>query len=222
MTYKNNNFYQKYNIFSPLDQFGIDDNCGFMIDNKKVWETVGFLVDFLDLTLVSNITSIEYITVLCMLGSISLLVDDESPVEAQWEEGSLTISTIQANVLGMNLIGLIPGAETLTSSLSVTFILIFCVISVVTLLGIALHGFRFIATLLPQGTPVLMAPFIIFIESISYLARAFSLGIRLFANMFAGHSLVKILMSFAWTFAMSSTFFVSIPVLILILAVLAL
>jgi len=64
-----------------------------------------------------------------------------------------------------------------------------------------------------------MAPFIILIEFVSYVSRAVSLGMRLFANMFAGHSLVKILMSFAWLFLNSMLPVLSIPVFILLLAI---
>lgn len=53
--------------------------------------------------------------------------------------------------------------------------------------------------LLPQGVPLPLAPFLVLLELISYCFRALSLGIRLFANMMAGHSLVKILSGFAWT-----------------------
>jgi F-type H+-transporting ATPase subunit a len=92
---------------------------------------------------------------------------------------------------------MIPGIETATSEASFTFLLSIAVMVVVTVVGFSLHSIRYIGVLYPTGTPTAMAPFIILIEFISYVARAVSLGMRLFANMFAGHSLVKILMSFA-------------------------
>jgi F-type H+-transporting ATPase subunit a len=67
----------------------------------------------------------------------------------------------------------------------------------ITVLGFSLHSIRYVTLLYPTVTPTVMAPFIILIEFVSYVARAVSLGMRLFANMFAGHSLVKILMSLA-------------------------
>uniref|UniRef100_A0A251SNX6 F-ATPase protein 6 n=1 Tax=Helianthus annuus TaxID=4232 RepID=A0A251SNX6_HELAN len=57
----------------------------------------------------------------------------------------------------------------------------------------------FLSFLLPAGVPLPLAPFLVLLELISYCFRALSLGIRLFANMMAGHSLVKILSGFAWT-----------------------
>lgn len=93
--------------------------------------------------------------------------------------------------------GMIPGVETTTSDASLTFMLSISTLVFVILVGLTLHGVRYFAILYPTGTPTAMAPFIILIEFVSYAARAVSLGMRLFANMFAGHSLVKILMSFA-------------------------
>jgi F-type H+-transporting ATPase subunit a len=58
---------------------------------------------------------------------------------------------------------------------------------------------HFFSLLLPQGVPLPLAPFLVLLELISYSFRALSLGIRLFANMMAGHSLVTILSGFAWT-----------------------
>jgi ATP synthase subunit 6 len=92
---------------------------------------------------------------------------------------------------------MIPGLETTTSEASFTFLLSISTMITIILIGFSLHNIRYMSILYPTGTPTVMAPFIILIEFISYIARAVSLGMRLFANMFAGHSLVKILMSFA-------------------------
>jgi len=114
---------------------------------------------------------------------------------------------------------MLPGLETVTSEAAFTFLLSISTMLTVILIGITLHNVRYLAILYPTGTPTIMAPFIILIEFISYIARAVSLGMRLFANMFAGHSLVKILMSFAWLFLTSSLPVVSIPVFLLLLAI---
>lgn len=67
------------------------------------------------------------------------------------------------------------------------------------IVGSQRHGLHFFSFLLPAGVPLPLAPFLVLLELISYCFRALSLGIRLFANMMAGHSLVKILSGFAWT-----------------------
>jgi len=114
---------------------------------------------------------------------------------------------------------MVPGVETTTSDASLTFMLSIATIITITLLGFSLHSIRYVTILFPTVTPTVMAPFIILIEFVSYIARAVSLGMRLFANMFAGHSLVKILMSFAWLFLNSALPILGIPVIILLVGI---
>jgi F-type H+-transporting ATPase subunit a len=114
---------------------------------------------------------------------------------------------------------MVPGFETVTSEASFAFLLSVSMLISIAVLGFALHNVRYLAILYPTGTPAAMAPFIIAIELISYCARAVSLGMRLFANMFAGHALVKILMSFTWLFLTSAVPLLSIPVFALLLLI---
>lgn len=114
---------------------------------------------------------------------------------------------------------MIPGLETATSEASFAFFLSISMLVAIIIIGFALHNIRYVSILYPAGTPTIMAAFIIIIEFISYIARAVSLGMRLFANMFAGHSLVKILMSFAWLFLTSTLPLISIPVFGLLLVI---
>lgn len=98
-----------------------------------------------------------------------------------------------------NLFGMIPYSFTVTSQLIVTGALSFSLFIGITLVGFNTNGFHFFSLLLPGGVPLTLAPFLVLLELISYCFRSFSLGIRLFANLMAGHSLVKILSGFAWT-----------------------
>lgn len=102
-------------------------------------------------------------------------------------------------LLFCNLIGMIPYSFTVTSHFVVTLGLSLSLFIGVTIVGFQTHGLHFFSFLLPQGVPLALAPFLVLLEFISYCFRALSLGIRLFANMMAGHSLVKILSGFAWT-----------------------
>jgi F-type H+-transporting ATPase subunit a len=102
-------------------------------------------------------------------------------------------------LLFCNLIGMIPYSFTVTSHFVITLGLAFALFIGVTIVGFQFHGLHFFSLLLPQGVPLILAPFLVLLELISYCFRAVSLGIRLFANMMAGHSLVKILSGFAWT-----------------------
>ena len=96
-----------------------------------------------------------------------------------------------------NLLGLIPGTFTFTSHIIVTFGLALTVFVFVTLLGLIKHGFHFFTLFMPSGVPMALAPILIPIEVLSYLSRPVSLSIRLFANMMAGHTMLKVFGGFS-------------------------
>ena len=101
-------------------------------------------------------------------------------------------------ILIANLLGNIPYSYTITTSIIVTIGLSFTILTGVTILALYLHNLKFFSYFVPSGTPLALVPLLVLIEVVSYLARAFSLGIRLFANMAAGHSLLKILSTFLY------------------------
>ena len=102
-------------------------------------------------------------------------------------------------LLFCNLQGMIPYSFTVTSHFLITLGLSFSIFIGITIVGFQKNGLHFLSFLLPAGVPLPLAPFLVLLELISYCFRALILGIRLFANMMAGHSLVKILSGFAWT-----------------------
>jgi len=99
-------------------------------------------------------------------------------------------------VLFGNLLGLLPYSFTFTSHVAVTFTLAMTVFIGVTLIGIARHGLHFFTFFVPKGVPAVMLPLLVPIEIISYLSRPVSLSIRLFANMTAGHTMMKVFAGF--------------------------
>jgi F-type H+-transporting ATPase subunit a len=101
-------------------------------------------------------------------------------------------------ILISNLLGNIPYSYTVTTSIIVTIGLSFTILTGVTILSLSIHKLKFFSYFVPAGTPLALVPLLVLIEVISYLARAFSLGIRLFANMSAGHTLLKILSTFLY------------------------
>jgi F-type H+-transporting ATPase subunit a len=106
------------------------------------------------------------------------------------------IFTIFAFVLTSNLLGMFPYFFTVTSHIAVTGALSLMVISVVLIYGFLKHGLKFFKLFAPSGLPMALYFVIVPIEIISFLARPFSLAIRLFANMMAGHALMKVFASF--------------------------
>lgn len=99
-------------------------------------------------------------------------------------------------ILACNLLGMVPYSFTVTSHIIVTFAFAFLVFIGVTVIGFARHGLHYFHMFLPDGTPWWMAPIMVFIEIVSYLARPVSLSVRLAANMMAGHTMLKVLASF--------------------------
>jgi ATP synthase subunit 6 len=96
-----------------------------------------------------------------------------------------------------NLVGMLPFSFTITSSFIVTFFLALTYFLGLNLVAAIRHGWGVMELFLPAGAPLAIAPFLIFIEAVSYVARVLSLSIRLFANMLSGHALLKILIGFS-------------------------
>lgn len=109
---------------------------------------------------------------------------------------SYFVTTLFVFVLFSNLLGMVPYSFAITSQLVVTFTLSFVTFVGLNIFAVRDHGWHFLDLFLPTGVPLFLAPFVILIEVISYIARVFSLGIRLFANIMAGHTLLKILGGF--------------------------
>ena len=106
------------------------------------------------------------------------------------------VFTLFMFILCGNLLGMVPYSFTFTSHIIVTFALAFVIFIGVTVLGFAKHGMHFFSFFVPPGTPLPMYPLLIPIEVISYLSRPISLSVRLFANMLAGHTLLKVIAGF--------------------------
>ena len=116
-------------------------------------------------------------------------------------------------LLFANFNGNVPYGFTVTTSLVVSLGLSVIIFIGVTILGLSIHKVHFFSFFLPAGTPLALVPILAPIELISYLARAISLGVRLLANMAAGHSLMKILGGFLFTL-FTSNILVSVVTLI--------
>ncbi len=106
------------------------------------------------------------------------------------------IFTLFMFILFANMLGLMPYAFTITSHIIVTFVLAIVVFLGVTIVGIVRHGAKFFSYFVPSGVPVAVLPLMVPIEIISYLSRPVSLSVRLFANMTAGHIMMKVFAGF--------------------------
>jgi F-type H+-transporting ATPase subunit a len=111
---------------------------------------------------------------------------------------SLFMFILLANLIGLFPLAIIPGlhAFTVTSHITVTGVLAIMSFSIVLVVGFAKHGLHFFKLFIPHGTPVVLVPLIFLIELVSFLVRPFSLGLRLFVAMTAGHILLDVFASF--------------------------
>ena len=106
------------------------------------------------------------------------------------------IFTLFMFILFGNLLGMMPYSFTFASHIIVTFALAIIVFIGVTILGFVKHGLHFFSFFVPPGVSVILWPLMIPIEIISYLSRPISLSVRLFANLTAGHTMLKVFASF--------------------------
>ena len=102
------------------------------------------------------------------------------------------IFTLFMFVLFCNMVGMLPYSFTVTSHIIVTFVLAAFVFIGVTIIGFLKHGIKYLELFVPKGVPIILLPLIVVIEIISYLSRPVSLSVRLFANMRAGHTMMKV------------------------------
>ena len=190
---------------SPLDQFEINPMVNFELGgvnlaftNSSVSMVITVLFITLFLTLTVNPRSIvpsrmQLISELCY-NFIAQLLNDT--VGDQGKRYFPFVFSIFMFVLIGNMVGMIPYQFTFTSHIIVTFALATVVFIGVTILGFVNHGIRFFTFFYIPGVPFYMHPLLIPIEVISYLSRPISLSVRLFANMLAGHTLLKVFAGF--------------------------
>lgn len=98
----------------------------------------------------------------------------------------------------LNLMGLFPYVFTVATHIAITFGFSFSILMAVTILSLRKFGWDFFSLWMPAGAPLALAPLLVLIETASYFSRAISLGIRLAANLSAGHLLFAILASFGF------------------------
>ncbi len=101
-------------------------------------------------------------------------------------------------ILSNNLMGMVPYSFTITSHITLTFFLSFSIFVAMNVIGFQKHGLEFFSLFLPANTSFFLALVLVPIELISFVAKPVSLGVRLFINLMAGHSLLKVIVGFSW------------------------
>jgi F-type H+-transporting ATPase subunit a len=211
-------------IHSPLEQFEVTNLIGL---NAPI-------LGYLNLTL-TNLGLYSIIVLFLVIGLHYLGNNNTKIVPSKWsialESSFASISSMVRDQIGSanevylpfiyslfffiiisNLTGNVPYNYTINTSMIVAMGLSFTIFIGVTIIGLKTHRLHFFSFFIPSGTPLALVPLLVLIELISYIARAFSLGVRLFSNMVAGHTLLKILSTFLASMFTSSVvmFFVTL------------
>lgn len=204
-------------VASPLTQFEITEllDIGIFIYNRISITNIGlylsigmfiviavFILSFFTGSIISNRWS---------LGTESLYSTIKNIVVSQigYSKGQVFIPciyTLFVFIFIHNLIGMIPYSFASTSHFLLTFSISFTVVLGSTISGFYKKGLKFFAIFVPSGCPLGLLPLLVLIELISYIARHLSLGLRLAANITAGHMLLYILSGFTYNMMKSYVF----------------
>ncbi|GAA3793756.1 F0F1 ATP synthase subunit A [Qipengyuania pelagi] len=226
----------------PMHQFTIEPLAG-----TENWELAGFNIAFTNSALWMLITVVVLAIFVAggmrrqvvpgrwqmMVESFTGFIDDmlEANIGKAGRKYVPYVFSLFMFILFANLLGLLPlgviGLHpfTFTSHFTVTGILAVISFSIVLLVGFFKHGFHFFSLFVPHGTPWPMVPIIAPIELISFMVRPFSLALRLFVAMMAGHVLLEVLSSFVISGGNAGPLYgiaIGIPSMVLMIAICAL
>lgn len=202
------NFYPQINFAIVLDENFISFLAGFfLLGGAEEEEDENFILEEEESDFVEDIVAPIFVA------NLGKDVEDNGAL-------FLKLNTVFAFVLFNNLIGMIPYSDTATSSLILTFWVSLSVFGSLIYLLLRKHGVAYFFSLfMPSGSPLPLMFLLIPIEFISYSFRLVSLSVRLFANMFAGHTLLKVIVGFSWSMILAGDIFLVvnlIPVAILV------
>jgi ATP synthase subunit 6 len=196
-------------IYSPLEQFCINSVIRFELCHISLSFTNSSLYILITCTLMYFIYDIS-------IYKATIIPNNwQSGLESLYEFVAITLTQSITNkkeatkyfpfmfflfsfILFANLVGMIPYSFCITSHLCITFTLGLIIWFGTTIIGLRTHGLHFFSLFMPSGAPFGIMPFLIGIELLSFIFKGISISVRLFANMMAGHSLLKILAGFAW------------------------
>ena len=178
----------------PIDLFGID--ASFTNASLFMVIAVALIVGFLILAMgrrqlvPGRLQSMAELSYEYIANMVRENLGEEGMKYFPW------VFTIFMFILTLNLLGMIPHSFTVTSHIIVTFAFAVMVWVVVTIIGFVRHGVGFLRLFVPAGVPWWLLPLIVPIELISYFIRPISHSVRLFANMMAGHTMLKVFAGF--------------------------
>jgi F-type H+-transporting ATPase subunit a len=188
-------------MHSPMEQFEIKRLLNFQLGsldasytNSALWMTIAVILAFLLFVVGTQKRALVpgRVQALAELGYefvANMVRDNVGDAGKKYFPFVLTLFVF---ILFCNVLGLVPYSFTPTSHIIVTFAMAAVVFVGVTVIGFIRHGAHFLSLFVPKGVPFVLLLLLVPIEIISYFVRPFSLSIRLFANMLAGHTMLKV------------------------------
>nr|UKP87971.1 ATP synthase F0 subunit 6 [Paramuricea sp. ANT49] len=200
---------------SFFDQFNVVRIIGGIITNSSIMMLILFSVILIGSCSYKLIpTRLQAIQEIVYTHFLVLVKDSTANKGTQYFTLIITLFTF---IAGLNLLGLFPYVFTPTAHIVITFGLSLSILIAVTILGITQYRWNFASMMMPSGAPLLLAPLLVIIETVSYLSRAISLGVRLAANLSAGHLLFAILASFGFAMISNGMLVLSLaPILVMV------
>lgn len=201
-------------LLTPLEQFQIIKLLPLVLINLDLSVTNILIINILILVLMTTVTysfgvkrvnqvafflipnSWQIFVEIVYEVSSQLLFDN---VNAEGEKYFPYISMIFIFIIFNNLIGLIPYSFTVTSHIIITFTLSFSIFIGINIIGFKKHDLKMFSLIIPVNSSMNLALILVPIEFVSYVAKPISLGVRLFINLMAGHTLLKVIIGFAWS-----------------------
>jgi len=193
-------------IFNPLEQFRIMVLQRFFFGNLDISITNNTIILFVILIAFTFLFYVNYSTNTYIPSKWQYAVENVYIFVLQLFKQQVNnivalryfplVLFVFSFILIANLIGLLPYGFTITGHIIFTFQIAFSLFFGITLINIINNKLEFLNLFVPSGVPKPLIPFLVIIEVVSYLIRPFSLSVRLFANMLAGHTLLNILSAF--------------------------
>jgi F-type H+-transporting ATPase subunit a len=181
----------------PLHVAGVD----ISYTNSSLWMTIAVVTSIVFLTLAISKKAmvpgrLQVISEMSYSFIANMIRENIGPRGMEYFP---LVFTVFMMVFVGNMLGMVPWSFTYTSHLVVTAALAFMIFFMVLIIGLVRHGSHFFHLFLPPGVPLWLFPLIIPIEIVSFVARPITLSVRLFANMMAGHLVLKVFAGFSVT-----------------------
>jgi len=216
-------------LISIFNKININSNAFFsifvenlLIDRKRInlYKCTTIIIKFINIFTNSDSDKRNLISILFIKKSFSFIVN---LIKENLQTTTYLFLPIYyfsfLVILTLNLLGLLPYSITATSSFILILNYSFSILIGLNIICVYLYSVKYFNQFLPEGVPLFIAPVLVLIELFSSVIRIFSLTVRLFANILAGHSLLKIMIGVSWYCISLFIFFLPITVIIWLLLV---